>query len=145
MIKLLILRVCECPRRFCVPSRPLFLTICSLLPALWCLSDDKPVLTRAPLSEEQLSVYRGFLDKFAPLNLKKLSSSTIRFDSWKRNYAGQRPQAHWSGPNEQDFGNPALGSLWQEPQHSGALNSIRNISSLSGSMSWCAEIIALLV
>ena len=61
-----------------MPLRLLLLAM--LLSALPCLSNDKTVVSHAPLSEEQLSVYRGFLDKFASLNLKELSSSTIRFD-----------------------------------------------------------------
>ena len=51
-----------------------------VLAALAGFATDKPVVSRSPLSEEQLSVYRGFLDKFAPLNLKELSSGTIPFD-----------------------------------------------------------------
>jgi hypothetical protein len=45
-----------------------------------CRTQDKPVLSRSPLSEEQLSVYRGFLDKFSSLNFKNLSSVTIPFN-----------------------------------------------------------------
>jgi len=50
------------------------------LSALACAGNKKLVVSRAPLSEEQLSVYRGFLDKFSTLNFNQLSSMTIRFD-----------------------------------------------------------------
>ena len=45
-----------------------------------CRAQDKPVLSRSPLSEEQLSVYRGFLNKFSFLHFRNLSSVTVPFD-----------------------------------------------------------------
>lgn len=45
-----------------------------------CRPQDKPVVSRSPLSEEQLSVYRGFLDKFSFLHFRNLASVTIPFD-----------------------------------------------------------------
>lgn len=41
---------------------------------------DKPVASRSPLTEEQLSVYRGFLDKFSSLHFRNLANSTVPFD-----------------------------------------------------------------
>ena len=57
---------------------PMFLLAVVLVSGL--RAGDKPVLSRTPLNEEQLSVYRGFLDKFSVLHFKNLSSVTIPFD-----------------------------------------------------------------
>jgi hypothetical protein len=43
-------------------------------------SQDKPVLSRSPFSEEQLSVYRGFLDMLSVLHSRNLSTVSIPFD-----------------------------------------------------------------
>jgi hypothetical protein len=40
----------------------------------------KPVLSRSPFSEEQLSVYRGLLDALSVLHSKNLSTVSIPFD-----------------------------------------------------------------
>src|SRR5882724_5462107 len=45
-----------------------------------CRAQDKPVLSRSPLSEEQLSVYSGFLNRFSFLHFRNLSSVTVPFD-----------------------------------------------------------------
>jgi hypothetical protein len=45
-----------------------------------CWSQDKPIVTSSPLSEEQLSVYRGFLDKFSFLHFRNLANFTVPFD-----------------------------------------------------------------
>ena len=47
---------------------------------LGCWSQDKPVLSHSPLSEDQLSVYRGFLDKFSSLHFRNLANLTVPFD-----------------------------------------------------------------
>jgi hypothetical protein len=41
---------------------------------------DKPVASGPPLNDEQLSVYRGFLDKFSFLHFRNLANLTIPFD-----------------------------------------------------------------
>ena len=38
-------------------------------------AQTKPVYNSSPLTEEQLSVYRGFLDKFGALHIKNLSKA----------------------------------------------------------------------
>jgi hypothetical protein len=43
-------------------------------------SPDNPVASRPPMNDEQLSVYRAFLDKFSFLHFKNLASRTIPFD-----------------------------------------------------------------
>jgi hypothetical protein len=45
-----------------------------------CRAQDKAVLSRSPLSEEQPGVYRGFLNKFFFLHFRNLSSATVPFD-----------------------------------------------------------------
>ncbi len=45
-----------------------------------CWSQDKPVVIHSPLSEEQLSVYRGFLEKFSSIHLRNLANITLPFD-----------------------------------------------------------------
>src|SRR5882672_10797256 len=45
-----------------------------------CRAQDKPVLSRSPFSEEQLSVYRGLLDTLSTLHPRNLSTVTIPFD-----------------------------------------------------------------
>jgi hypothetical protein len=45
------------------------------------MAPTKPVLSRSPLTEEQLNVYRGFLDTLSqPLHIKNLANLTIPFD-----------------------------------------------------------------
>jgi hypothetical protein len=48
--------------------------------ALPCSAQTKPVYNSSPLTEEQLSVYRGFLDKFGALHIKNLSKITLPLD-----------------------------------------------------------------
>jgi hypothetical protein len=48
--------------------------------ALTCVAQSKPVYSSPPLTEEQLSVYRGFLDKFGALHIKNLSKITSPLD-----------------------------------------------------------------
>ena len=43
-------------------------------------AQDKPVLSRSPFSEEQLSVYRGFLDMLSVLHSRNLSTVSVPFD-----------------------------------------------------------------
>jgi hypothetical protein len=43
-------------------------------------SRDNPVASRPLMNDEQLSVYRAFLDKFSFLHFKNLASLTIPFD-----------------------------------------------------------------
>jgi hypothetical protein len=43
-------------------------------------AQTKPVYSRLPLTEEQLSVYRGFLEKFETLHIKNLSKITVPLD-----------------------------------------------------------------
>jgi|SRR6266850_3266035 len=45
-----------------------------------CRAQDKPVLSRSPFSEEQLSVYRGFLDMLSVLHSRNLSTVSVPFD-----------------------------------------------------------------
>ncbi len=45
-----------------------------------CSSQDKPVVSRLPLKAEQLSVYRGFLDKFSSLHFRNLTSRDFHWD-----------------------------------------------------------------
>src|SRR5258708_19161823 len=45
-----------------------------------CSSQDKPVVSRLPLKAEQLSVYRGFLDKFSSLHFRNLAIRTVPLD-----------------------------------------------------------------
>jgi hypothetical protein len=47
---------------------------------LACGAQSKPVYSGPPLTEEQLSVYRGFLDKFSVLHIKNLSKITLPLD-----------------------------------------------------------------
>jgi hypothetical protein len=56
---------------------------------LGCKAQDKAALSRAPLNEEQLGVYRGFLDKFSVLHFRNLSSVTAPFDF--RGFPDSRP------------------------------------------------------
>jgi hypothetical protein len=44
-----------------------------------CGAQEKPVASPSPLSEDQLNVYRGFLEKF-PLRYRNLSRITVPFD-----------------------------------------------------------------
>jgi hypothetical protein len=55
-------------------------------------AQDKPVLSRSPFSEEQLSVYRGFLDMLSVLHSRNLSTVSLPFDftGFRRNPA--RPE-----------------------------------------------------
>jgi hypothetical protein len=41
---------------------------------------DRPVLSRSPFSEEQLSVYRGVLDMLSLLHFRNLSTVSVPFD-----------------------------------------------------------------
>jgi hypothetical protein len=45
-----------------------------------CRAHDKSVLSRSPFSEEQLSVYRGFLDMLSVLHSRNLSTVSVPFD-----------------------------------------------------------------
>ena len=45
-----------------------------------CRAQDKPVVSRSPFSEEQLSVYRGFLDMLSVLHSRNLSTVSMPFD-----------------------------------------------------------------
>lgn len=45
-----------------------------------CRAHDKPVLSRSPFSEEQLSVYRGLLDMLFVLHSRNLSTVSVPFD-----------------------------------------------------------------
>jgi hypothetical protein len=45
-----------------------------------CGAQSRAVYTSPPLTEEQLSVYRGFLDKFDALHIKNLSKITVPLD-----------------------------------------------------------------
>jgi hypothetical protein len=45
-----------------------------------CGVQSKLVYSGPPLTEEQLSVYRGFLDKFGALHIKNLSKITVPLD-----------------------------------------------------------------
>ena len=47
---------------------------------LACGAQSKPAYSGPPLTEEQLSVYRGFLDKFSALHTKNLSNTTVPLD-----------------------------------------------------------------
>jgi hypothetical protein len=47
---------------------------------LGCWSQDKPVLQLSRLSEDQVEVYRAFLDRFSSLHFRNLASQTIPFD-----------------------------------------------------------------
>jgi hypothetical protein len=47
---------------------------------LACGAQSKPDYSGPPLTEEQLSVYRGFLDKFSALHVKNLSKITLPLD-----------------------------------------------------------------
>jgi len=49
--------------------------------AAGCRAQTKSVLSPSPLTEEQLDVYRGFLDKLGPaLHIRNLANATIPFD-----------------------------------------------------------------
>lgn len=48
--------------------------------ACLCWSQDKMVVSGTPLTEEQLSVYRGFLNKFSFLHFKNLAKLTVPLD-----------------------------------------------------------------
>src|SRR5438132_549307 len=41
---------------------------------------DKPTLSHVPLTEEQVSVYRAFLEKFSFLHVTNIASVTVPFD-----------------------------------------------------------------
>jgi hypothetical protein len=56
------------------------LVLVPLVLASACGAQSKPVYTSPPLTEEQLSVYRGFLDKFGALHIKNLSKITLPLD-----------------------------------------------------------------
>ncbi|HXZ10962.1 MAG TPA: hypothetical protein VEG64_01095 [Candidatus Sulfotelmatobacter sp.] len=45
-----------------------------------CAPQSKPVLSAPPVSDEQLSVYRGFLDRLASLDFRNLAKTTIPLD-----------------------------------------------------------------
>ena len=47
---------------------------------LACGAQSKPDYSGPPLTEEQLSVYRGFLDEFSALHVKNLSKLTLPLD-----------------------------------------------------------------
>jgi hypothetical protein len=51
-----------------------------LVISLVCGAQSKPVYSSPPLTEEQLNVYRGFLDKFSALHIKNLSKITLPLD-----------------------------------------------------------------
>jgi hypothetical protein len=61
-------------------GRTTVLVLAVVIPVWGGWSQDKPVLSRSPLSEEQLSVYSGFLDKFSLLHFRNLASVTVPFD-----------------------------------------------------------------
>jgi hypothetical protein len=48
--------------------------------AVACTAQTKFAPSSSPLTDEQLSVYRGFLDKLAALHIKNLSSFTMPLD-----------------------------------------------------------------
>jgi hypothetical protein len=52
----------------------------AIILVLGCWAQYKPVPSPSPLSEVQLSVYRGFLNSFSSLNFRNLSSVTVPFD-----------------------------------------------------------------
>ena len=55
--------------------------IAALILALACEAQTKPVLSRLPLTEEQLNVYRGWLDGLQPpLHIKNIANLTVPFD-----------------------------------------------------------------
>jgi hypothetical protein len=56
------------------------LVLVPLVLASSCGGQSKPVYTSPPLTDEQLSVYRGFLDKFGALHIKNLSKITSPLD-----------------------------------------------------------------
>jgi hypothetical protein len=56
------------------------LVLVPLVLASACGAQSKPVYTSPALTEEQLSVYRGFLDKFGALHIKNLSKITLPLD-----------------------------------------------------------------
>jgi hypothetical protein len=60
-------------------KRTLTSVLVLLVLALVCGAQSKPVHS-PPLTEEQLSVYRGFLDKFGSLHIKNLSQVTLPLD-----------------------------------------------------------------
>ncbi len=45
-----------------------------------CWAQNNPTPSRSPLSDEQLSVYRGFLDKLSSLHFRNLANLTVPFD-----------------------------------------------------------------
>lgn len=51
-----------------------------LVLALACGAQSSAVYSSLPLTEERLSVYRGFLDKFSALHIKNLSQITLPLD-----------------------------------------------------------------
>jgi hypothetical protein len=63
-------------RRF---KRTTALSFAVFILAWGCWSQDKPVLSRSPLSEEQLNVYRGFLETSSVLHIKNLANLTVPF------------------------------------------------------------------
>jgi hypothetical protein len=62
-------------------TRRIFLAVFVLVVVVsGCRAQDKPVLSRSPFSEEQLSVYRGFLDMLSVLHSRNLSTVSVPFD-----------------------------------------------------------------
>jgi len=51
-----------------------------LLFAVATSCQDKPTLSHVPLTEEQMSVYRAFLEKFSFLHVTNLANITVPFD-----------------------------------------------------------------
>jgi hypothetical protein len=61
-------------------KRTLTSVLVLLVISLVCGAQSKPVYSSPPLTEEQLNVYRGFLDKFSALHIKNLSQITLPLD-----------------------------------------------------------------
>jgi hypothetical protein len=61
-------------------KRILTLVLVLFAHTLACGAQSKPAYSGPPLTEEQLSVYRGFLDTFSALHIKKLSNTILPLD-----------------------------------------------------------------
>jgi hypothetical protein len=61
-------------------KRTLTSVLVLLVFSLGCDAQSKPVYGGSPFTEEQLNVYRRFLDKFSALHIKNLSKSTSPLD-----------------------------------------------------------------
>ena len=62
---------------------------CVLVAGVGCWAQSKPVVSRSPLSEERIGVYRAFLDRFASLHFRDLANLTIPLDF--KGFAEGRP------------------------------------------------------